>query len=111
MKLPISVVMTSSVPDCRRSQPGQNAQSAPPAMPASAKQLTAWLKETERWDVVRSQLERWVATLVTHIRLGTFPLKPRSETCTDTCDFAQICRISQSRRIVKNWELPLPVVE
>jgi hypothetical protein len=79
-----------------------------PVMPASAKQLTAWLKDTERWETVRDQLERWVATLVTHIRQGTFPLKPRSETCTDTCDFGQICRISQSRAITKNWELPLP---
>ena len=34
MKLPISVVMTSSVPDCRRSQPGQSAHNAPPTIPA-----------------------------------------------------------------------------
>ena len=34
MKLPISVVMTSSVPERMRSQPGQKAQSAPKAMPS-----------------------------------------------------------------------------
>ena len=34
MKLPISVVMTSSVPERSRKYPGQSAQSAPPAMPA-----------------------------------------------------------------------------
>jgi hypothetical protein len=33
MKLPISVVMTSSVPERMRSQPGQKAQSTPKMMP------------------------------------------------------------------------------
>ena len=33
MKLPMSVVMTSSVPERMRSQPGQNAQRAPKMMP------------------------------------------------------------------------------
>ena len=35
MKLPISVVMTSSVPDLTRSSPGHSAHSPPPAMPAA----------------------------------------------------------------------------
>ena len=34
MKLPMSVVMTSSVPERSLRYPGQSAQSAPPAMPA-----------------------------------------------------------------------------
>jgi hypothetical protein len=33
MKLPIIVVITSSVPDRTRSSPGHSAQSAPPSMP------------------------------------------------------------------------------
>ncbi len=35
MKLPIRVVMTSSVPDFTRSQPGHSAQRPPAAMPAT----------------------------------------------------------------------------
>ena len=34
MKLPISVVMTSSVPDRTLRTPGQSAHAAPPQMPA-----------------------------------------------------------------------------
>jgi hypothetical protein len=68
----------------------------------------AWLTETERWREIREQLQRWVATLVANIRRGAFPLKPRSETCTQTCDFGQICRITQARSVEKLWELPLP---
>ena len=34
MKLPISVVMTSSVPELSRSNPGHSAHNAPPARPA-----------------------------------------------------------------------------
>jgi ATP-dependent helicase/DNAse subunit B len=79
-------------------------------LPPNPHQLTAWLKDAQRWPAVREQLERWVATLVSHIRQGTFPLRPRSETCTATCEFAQVCRISQSRSVPKSWQLPLPVV-
>src|SRR5262249_21807763 len=81
------------------------------ALPPNPRQPAAWLSDTERWPVIRRQLERWVATLVTNIRQGTFALKPRSETCTETCEYAQICRISQARTVPKTWELPLPMAE
>jgi ATP-dependent helicase/DNAse subunit B len=72
----------------------------------------AWFEETAAWRSIREQLQAWVVTLVRGIRQGEFPLKPRSELCTQTCDFAQVCRISQSRSIVENksWQLSLPVV-
>jgi ATP-dependent helicase/nuclease subunit B len=81
------------------------------ALPASHKQL-AWFDETEAWRNVREQLQRWVVRLAANIRLGAFPLKPRSPDCTQSCDFGQVCRISQSRAVVekKAWQLPLPVV-
>jgi len=81
------------------------------ALPAYPKHLT-WLDETEAWRKVREQLQAWVTTLVGKIRGGEFPLKPRSEHCTQTCDFGHICRISQSRHVVekKVWQLPLPTV-
>ena len=69
-----------------------------------------WFHETERWREVRERLQTWVTTLAAHIRQGVFALKPRSEHCTQTCEFGQVCRISQSRSVGKAWSLPLPVV-
>jgi hypothetical protein len=79
-------------------------------LPGSGKELAAWLDTPEKWLQVRDQLERWVATLVGNIRQAAFPLKPRTDTCTETCSFGEVCRISQSRAVVeaKAWQLPLP---
>jgi ATP-dependent helicase/DNAse subunit B len=84
-----------------------------PALPGPGRQQVSWLGTGEGWLLVREQLERWVTTLVARIRRGDFPLKPRSEHCTATCDFAEVCRISQVRAVVadKAWVLPLPVIE
>ncbi len=67
-----------------------------------------WLDDGQRWPALREQLIGWVATLAGRIRQGAFPLAPRSELCTQTCPYGQVCRISQSRRIEKAWDLPLP---
>jgi ATP-dependent helicase/nuclease subunit B len=67
-----------------------------------------WFHETQRWQAVREQLQGWVTKLAAHIRQGVFALKPRSEHCTQTCDFSQVCRINQARHVAKEWELPLP---
>ena len=81
------------------------------ALPGHPRYL-AWLDETEAWRKVRERLRGWVLTLVGKIRGGEFPLKPRSEQCSQTCDFGHVCRISQSRAVVekKAWQLPLPTV-
>ena len=65
----------------------------------------AWLSDPEQWRTFRGQLEEWVAKVAGRIRAGAFPLAPRSPTCSDTCPFGQICRISQSRNTGKVWEL------
>jgi ATP-dependent helicase/DNAse subunit B len=78
-------------------------------LPASRNQ-TLWLEESQRWRAVREQLVEWVTTLVGNIRRGVFPLAPRSEHCTQTCAFGQICRITQARSVKKEWTLPLPGV-
>jgi ATP-dependent helicase/DNAse subunit B len=70
-----------------------------------------WLTGTDGWETVREQLRQWVVTLVTNIRQGVFPLKPRSEDCTQTCDYSQICRIAQARVVDKPWELAPPCAE
>jgi RecB family exonuclease len=77
------------------------------ALPASRNQVQ-WLDEAGRWRAVRAQLEGWVATLADHIRGGVFALAPRSEHCTQTCPFGQVCRITQARAVGKPWQLALP---
>jgi ATP-dependent helicase/nuclease subunit B len=82
------------------------------ALPSS-RQQTAWFDEPEAWQKVRQVLQRWVVELVSGIRRGAFPLKPRSHDCTATCDFSEICRINQVRAVVENklWQLPLPTMD
>jgi hypothetical protein len=70
----------------------------------------AWHADPARWASIRSQLQETVALLVRHIRAGAFPLRPRSEKCTETCSFSQACRITQARSVDKTWALPLPVI-
>jgi RecB family exonuclease len=79
-----------------------------PKVVLPARGAVTWFQETARWREVREQLQRWVATLVVNIRRGVFALRPRSEHCTQTCDFSQVCRISQTRFVEKSWHLPLP---
>jgi len=82
------------------------------ALPGTRNRSTHWLADLQAWPKVREALCGWVLTLVRNIRRGQFALKPRSEQCTATCDFAHVCRISQSRSIVeqKTWQLPLPLM-
>jgi hypothetical protein len=70
--------------------------------------VAGWLEDTRRWPAVRAALVGWVAELVRHIRRGAFPLAPRSEHCTQTCPYGQVCRITQARSVGKPWDLPLP---
>ena len=51
-------------------------------------------------------------SLVSGIRGGDFFLAPRSERCTETCDYSQVCRIAQSRGAVsrKTGRLELPMI-
>jgi ATP-dependent helicase/nuclease subunit B len=82
-----------------------------PKVVLPARGAVTWFQETARWREVREQLQRWVATLAANIRRGAFALRPRSEHCTQTCDFSQVCRIAQARWVEKNWHLPLPGTE
>ncbi len=62
-----------------------------------------------RWREVREErLRGWVLTLVGEVRRGVFPLAPRSELCTQTCPFGQVCRITQARSVGKEGMLELP---
>ena len=78
-----------------------------PVLPGT-RQALGWLTDPKKWAMFRQQLEEWVAKVVGRIRDGHFPLAPRSDTCTDTCAFGQVCRISQSRNVGKAWDLAPP---
>jgi hypothetical protein len=80
-----------------------------PALPEGYSRFS-WFDSPEKWERFRQQLESWIAELASHIRLGHFPLAPRDENCTLTCDFSEMCRITQSRGVGKTWNLPLPVL-
>jgi ATP-dependent helicase/nuclease subunit B len=69
-----------------------------------------WFKSGDEWAKVRDLLEEWVSDLVRHIRAGDFPLEPRSDSCTETCPYSQVCRIAQGRGAQKTWELALPAL-
>lgn len=80
----------------------------PKTVTPGSRSATAWLADEEKWAKFREQLEQWVANVVSRIRDGRFPLAPRSENCTDTCSFGQVCRINQSRNVGKVWDLTPP---
>ncbi|HKB01118.1 MAG TPA: PD-(D/E)XK nuclease family protein, partial [Gemmataceae bacterium] len=77
-----------------------------PVLPS--RQSVAWLGDAKKWVQFRQQLEGWVAKVVGRIRDAQFPLAPRSDTCTETCAFGQVCRIAQSRNVGKVWDLSPP---
>jgi ATP-dependent helicase/DNAse subunit B len=74
-----------------------------PVLPG--RQVAGWLSDPKKWAAFRKQIEEWVAKVVGRVRDGQFPLAPRSPTCTETCSFGQVCRISQSRNLGKTWHL------
>jgi RecB family exonuclease len=78
-------------------------------MPGHPRYL-AWLDEAKSWEQFRDTLEQQVVEIVARIRAGQFPLRPALRTCTQTCDFGRICRISQSRAVVEGKSWPLPLV-
>lgn len=76
-----------------------------------SKKPTLWFSKPEEWQTYVERLRSWVIQLVTMIRNAEFPLAPRSEDCTSTCAFGQVCRITQSRHVEKDWRLELPMLQ
>lgn len=79
-----------------------------PKLVRPARKATAWLSNAADWAKTRADLEQWVARCVAQMRQGNFSLAPRSEQCTATCAFAQVCRITQARSIDKPAPPDLP---
>ncbi len=85
-------------------------ESGPKVVLPTSRNKTLWLNETDGWRKLRATLEGWVAQLGESIRTGYFALAPRSRTCTQTCPYGRMCRISQARAVGKPNRLALPVV-
>jgi RecB family exonuclease len=73
-------------------------------------EMTRLDEETVRphptWDRFRQKMERFVIDLVSRLRRGEFPVAPRREDCTQTCDYRHACRIAQVRAVGKAWADP-----
>ncbi len=77
------------------------------------KKEDAWVENPKAWKRISELLQEFVLELTSRIRDGQFALKPQSDKCNLTCNFSQVCRIGQSRGIVKkkSWSLELPTLE
>lgn len=58
---------------------------------------------TALWESLRAAIERYVLDLVGSLRAGAFPVAPRDDDCTRTCDYRVVCRIRQVRQAGKLW--------
>jgi hypothetical protein len=79
-----------------------------PKVVLPGRKTVEWLDETQRWPALKGVLTKWVTTLVGQIRQGAFALTPRSDHCTQTCSYGQVCRIGQARGLDKTVSLALP---
>lgn len=78
-------------------------------LPAGRGKPTSWFKDASQWEQFKKILQEWVITVIQKIRQAEYPLAPRDKNCTETCPYNQICRITQSRHIQKDWHLELPM--
>lgn len=57
----------------------------------------------EFWNSLSEAIERFVLDLVAQLRVGSFPVAPRSDDCTRRCDYKTVCRIKQVVHAGKHW--------
>ncbi len=55
------------------------------------------------WDELIARVEAFVAALVDRLRRGHFPVAPRHQECTRSCEFQHVCRITPIRQVGKTW--------
>jgi RecB family exonuclease len=60
-------------------------------------------KDGDPWAAYQARLVAFLLEVVTHLRAAEFPVAPRKEDCTRTCDFSSVCRIGQVRKLEKVW--------
>lgn len=59
--------------------------------------------QDEDWPEDLKAVEAFVVELVRRLRAAEFPVAPRSDDCTRTCEYKNICRIGQVRALDKSW--------
>jgi RecB family exonuclease len=65
--------------------------------------ISAGSKRDVDWQSFIAALERYVLDLLERLRAGEFPVAPRKEGCTRSCDYHAVCRITQIRQADKHW--------
>lgn len=55
------------------------------------------------WPALIERVEAFVGALVDRLRRGQFPVAPRREDCTRSCEFQHVCRIQPIRHVGKLW--------
>ncbi len=58
----------------------------------------------EDWPQNLRAVEEFVVELVKRLRAAEFPVAPRRDDCTRTCEYKNVCRIGQVRTLNKTWE-------
>ena len=66
------------------------------------KSVTPVGKKDGTWDELKQRLIDEVARLVHSARHGEFPVQPRNEQCTRSCEFRNVCRIGEVKRVQKS---------
>ncbi|HEU5115124.1 MAG TPA: PD-(D/E)XK nuclease family protein, partial [Isosphaeraceae bacterium] len=57
----------------------------------------------ENWAQNLQAAETFVVELVKRLRAAEFPVAPRKDQCTRTCEYKNVCRIGQVRVLKKTW--------
>jgi ATP-dependent helicase/DNAse subunit B len=61
---------------------------------------------TQSWNELRRRLVERVASLVSGIRAGDFPMFCEDEHCTGRCAYKTVCRVHAARSLEKKWQPP-----
>jgi ATP-dependent helicase/DNAse subunit B len=64
------------------------------------------VRRTELWRELRGRLVERVASLVSGIRAGDFPMHCEDVDCTGRCAYKTVCRVHAVRSLEKTWQPP-----
>jgi ATP-dependent helicase/DNAse subunit B len=64
------------------------------------------IRRTELWRELRERLVERVASLVSGIRAGGFPMHCEDDDCTGRCAYKTVCRVHAVRSLEKTWQPP-----
>jgi ATP-dependent helicase/DNAse subunit B len=66
----------------------------------------AGIRRTQLWGELRDRIVRHVASLVSGIQRGQFPMHCEDHDCTGRCGYKTVCRVHAVRALEKTWQAP-----